>query len=270
MIRFALLLAITLSVVAAVCPVGAVADAPSSWNNPFCKGSVYVIPWDGAVDAPSRSRSTDRYAVELEADGKTDVTATITLISLSGAYSVDVSHRDLLRESGSDRFYAEPVLVKFKKPVALRYAYVDAIGVDGAAPASCPTVPETVAPLAADRLADAPRLGTDVAATGAKYLQALPPLSCGHVYTPPVPPNNPSAQLLIGNAGYGGRPLTARVHIFIDSNGLPAEVLLDKSSGVTAYDDVVVGAAQHTRYTPATFLCTPVVSDFSYELEWRP
>jgi len=260
------------ALVAFLCPQrGVQAAEPESdtWGNPFCAGMVDVIPWDRAANSPAKVITSDRFFVQLVADGKTNVAATITLITSSEAYSVAIPRTDLLRERGTDTFFAEPILVAVDKPIDVRYAFVDSIGVDGAQPATCPTVVQSVEAFTADSANsnDAPAIGGDIAPVIAKYLQALPTLTCPKAYTPPDAPREGSGGLV---GAYGNRPLSATIKVYIDSNGIPAGTSIARSSGLEGFDDAVLGAAQHTRYQPAKFLCTPVVSTMELTLTWSP
>src|SRR5579862_4854759 len=81
------------ALVAFLCPQrGVQAAEPESdtWGNPFCAGMVDVIPWDRAANSPAKVITSDRFFVQLVADGKTNVAATITLITSSEAYSVAI------------------------------------------------------------------------------------------------------------------------------------------------------------------------------------
>ena len=243
------------------------AATAGGWDNPFCAGVVGVVPWNGRAGAASSQLSSDRYVLALFANGKTDVAGTVTLITSDSAYSVPVARTALLRSAGSDNFYAEPILVAFDKPVEVHYAYVDQVGVDGAAPAACPTVVQPVHASNADGSNDFNvTFGGDVKPVNATFLQALPALTCGRVYIPSELPRGAGA--VVG--AYGNARKSTVVRIFIDSNGIPAGASIERASGIEGLDDNVIGLVEHTRYTPAKFLCTPVVSEMSIEMDYNP
>lgn len=226
-----------------------------------------MMPWNASANSPSIHAASDRYVLELFANGKTDVAGTVTLITSDSAYSVPIARTDLLRARGSDDFYAEPILVAFSKPVEVRYAYVDQIGVDGASPAACPTVVQEVHPFIADASNEFDvSVGGDVKPVNATYLQPLPPLGCGRAYIPSGLPRGAGAVL----GAYGNERKSTVVRIFIDSNGVPAGASIERSSGIEGLDDNVIGLVEHTRYIPAKFLCTPVVSEMSIEMDYNP
>jgi TonB family protein len=260
-------LAVTFTAGVFASPVPVRAQVSDTWNNPFCAGLAAAMPWNAKSNSPGVTRSSDRYVVQVLADGKTDVAATVTLITTDDAYSVDVTRRPLLRESGSDVFYAEPILVSFDKPVDVRYVYVDSVGVDGAKPAACPSVVRTVEPFTVDpnHPYDLPSIGSDVVPIAATYVQALPALACGHVYSgPEIQSQGP----LVGF--YGNDVHTAVVHVYIDSNGTPARTSIERSSGIAGLDAAAIGGVQQGKFKPAEFLCTPVVSEMSIDMRYRP
>jgi hypothetical protein len=257
--------AILLSSVAVTRP--ALADAPdtSSWSNPFCAGDVTAFPWNRDLDQPAKLGSNTHYVLSLFADGKSTVSATIILISSDGAYTVTVDRDALLRQAGSDKFYAPPILVGFDKPQEVFYAFVDTVGVDGAAPTPCPTVVNEVRSLIGRSVTGTQQpsmAGAPV--TPATFRQALPPLECGSAYIEPVllTREGPDA----GN--FGSKPLTASIHVYLDSAGHPINATLVHSSGVEGIDDLALAGAEQSHYRPAQFLCTPVVSDLVVDFEY--
>lgn len=253
------------------CATGSVlpmrAIAADTWQNPFCNGLVYVVPWNTVSNSPSVKVQSDRYLLSLWANGRTDVAASVTLITSTDAYSVPIKRTSLLREGGTDDYYAEPILVSFDKPVDVGFAYVDQIGVDGAAPAACPSVVQSVKPFAVDPAHpfDMPSVGSDVTPIAATYLQPLPSLKCGHVYSDA---EIEGSAPLVGH--YGDRRRSTVVDAFIDSDGRAAKVKIEESSGVEGLDDAALGGVQQAQFKPAEFLCTPVVSEMSVRMDYDP
>lgn len=239
--------------------------AGDTWDNPFCAASVTVIAWDAAADAPRKSRGgTTRYAMSLSANGRTNVAGRIVLIADEGAYAVEIPRTDLLRQGGTGDFYAEAMMVAFEKPIDVRYAYVDRVGVDGGTPADCPTVVSPVVPYDATRQGAPPALA-GVRPLHAAFLQALPALTCGGAYRDPeILGQGP----LVGH--FGDQRRTTVVRVYIDSNGLPLKETIEKSSGVEGLDDAAVGGVQQARFKPAEFLCTPVVSQMLIDMDYAP
>jgi hypothetical protein len=265
MTRRTALLALGFFAFGVVPPCGSPARAAETpWGNPFCAASVSVVPWDAATDVPAARDFTDRYVVQLSVDGKNDVAASVTLIGADDAYSVSISRTSLVHEAADGGRYTDPVMVTFPKPLDIHYAYVDSVGVDGAAPAACPTVVGEVRPYDAGD-GGSPHMGNGITSQPATLLQALPPLTCGKAY---IPPGVPGEGGLIG--AYGNTPKTTVVHVYIDSNGAAAKTTLERSSGIEGIDDAALGDAEHENYRPAKFLCTPVVSEATVEYSYNP
>jgi hypothetical protein len=242
-------------------------DTPdSSWTNPFCSGDVSAFPWNRDLDEPAALGANRHYVLSLFADGKSTVNATITLISSDGAYSVTVDRETLLRQAGSDNFYAPPILVGFEKPELVLYAFVDTVSVDGAAPTLCPTVVNEVRSLVGHSITGTQRpsmAGAPV--TPATFKQALPPLDCGTAYRGPVLLSREGPDL----GDFGAKPLTAFVHVYLDSAGHPINPTLTQTSGVEGIDDWAMAGAEQSHYKPAQFLCTPVVSEMTVEFDYN-
>lgn len=244
------------------------ASAAATWSNPFCAGAAWVVPWDPSTDSPATSPASTRYIVQLAANGERDAIATVTLITDRDAYSAALARTELTGDGGGEGRYAPPVMVAFDQPVIVRFAFVDQIGVDGAEQAPCPTVVTDVRPFTAhagDPNAT-PHAGGSLAYVSAKFVQALPPLTCGATYTGPDTTRDTGA--VVGH--YGDRPRTTVVHVFIDSNGLAMNPTIEKSSGVDGLDAAALGGIEHSRFKPARFLCTAVVSDMRIDMEYRP
>lgn len=239
--------------------------AEDPWNNPFCAASVGVIAWDAAADAPAKRRAAvTHYALSLSADGHADVAGRVVLIADEGAYAVEIPRTALLRQGGTDDFYAEAIMVDFDKPVDVHYAYVDRVGIDGAAPADCPTVVAPVEPYDAARQGAPPTLA-GVTPLRAAFLQPLPALTCGGAYrAPEILGQGP----LVGHFGDDRR--TTVVKAYIDSNGMVVKESIVKSSGVEGLDDAAVGGVQQSRFKAAEFLCTPVVSEMLIDMDYVP
>jgi hypothetical protein len=249
-------------------PRPALADVPdtSSWSNPFCAGDVTAFPWNRDLDQPAKPGRNTHYVLSLFADGKSTVSATIILISSGGAYTVTVEHNALLRQAGSDKFYAPPILVGFDKPQQVLYAFVDTVGVDGAASTPCPTVVNEVRSLIGRSVTGTQQpsmAGAPV--TPATFRQALPPLDCGSAYKEPVLLSREGPDL----GDFGAKPLTALVHVYLDSAGHPVNPTLTQSSGVEGIDDWAMAGAEQSHYKPAQFLCTPVVSEMTVEFDYN-
>ncbi|HEY5425509.1 MAG TPA: energy transducer TonB [Candidatus Tumulicola sp.] len=182
----------------------------------------------------------------------------VTMIGDSGAYDAYVADTTLV--PGSSGFnLPKRTVVKLPAGAVVKYAYVDSYIVAGAPKIDCPSQPSKIA-------ASTPGVNLDATTyVSATFLQTLPPLPCGVMYAPPhVRGYSP-------RTGYwGNKPLTTKVHGFINSDGRVVQMSVYKSSGVDGIDDEAMASAQHSTYAPATFLCTPVVGDYLFSFTYRP
>ena len=227
----------------------AATSSPAVWkfDNPFC----------GAVAHVAALADGSGYAVELGASGGNTIDAHVTLVGATDAYDAYLTGQPLV--GTPDDREASPVVVKLPTTARIKYFFVDSYTLDGGKVIDCPSY---VFELSRDTV-DAP---PNVAGITAKHLQALGALSCGHVYTPPR--LHGQFQSAIGD--YGNKPLTVLGQAYIDSNGYSVREKLLQSSGVEGVDQYELGAIHEHQFTPATFLCTPVVSTMEVELHYFP
>lgn len=260
----ALAIALVLALLFAATPaVARAALGDDEWDDPFCAASVSVIPWNDGADAPDVASITNRYAVQLWADGRQSVAGRVVFVADDGAYAVTMPVSDLLRKGGTHRFYTAFVPVVFDTRVQVRYAYVDSVAIDGEKAVDCPTV---VTLVNRSRAGDQPSWGLrGVTSLHAAFVQALPALNCGKWY---IAPEMLGEGPLVGHFGDDRR--TTVVRVYIDSNGIPVKERVEQSSGVDGLDDAAVGAVQQSHYRPAQFLCTPVVSEMLVDMEYVP
>ena len=238
---------------------------PAAASNIFCAASVSAFPLDPATDRIAQEQSTSRYAIDLGVRGKKNVTASVTFIGEKNAYIVNIPNTPL-QANGKKKgdWYTDAMLVRFARPAHVRYAYVDTVAVDGAATMTCPTVPMKASvprKWAGKKLFERGAPGLD-----AKFQQALPPLPCGAVYR--------QAKMLRTGTLYGGtfgiKARSAIVTVALDSRGKLAYVKLIKSSGIPQFDQNVLASAESSTYKPATFLCTPIVSEYIFIGNYMP
>jgi hypothetical protein len=204
-------------------------------------------------------------ALRLFAESGAALDAHVTLISDSAAYDVYVRGAALAGEAY--RHQSKQLMVLLPDRMAVRYAYIDSYALDGSALTPCATMVSWVQvwqpAFAGDRLESPDPKG----AISATYRQPLPALSCGKVYTP-------ARVLKVGRrvkpGAYGNARLLAQVRIYLDSDGKPIKEYVYKSSGVPGIDSYALYMAEASTYAPATFLCTPVVSDYLFKLDYGP
>ena len=230
--------------------------------NPFCGATAFALPWNVGADAPLVNGDSADYALWLLVDGKHDVQARVTLITRTNAYTVGIPRLPLDVEK--DGGVTEPFLVRFKDAVHVRYAYVDGVGVDGKSVTDCPTFPQEVTPW---HDGSAPSVVRSALTLVPKLLQPLPKLTCPKVYEGASIAKEPYTQWI---SQYGDRQRSAVVRVYLDSDGLPLREKLVRSSGVDGIDQTAIANSMHTIYRPASFLCSPVVSVFYFELTYDP
>lgn len=223
-------------------------------SSPFCGATLWMVPWNLGADAPLHGSHSADYMLELYAEGKRDIAARVTMITDSDAYSVTVPAVTLQTLAGETDKVVAPIHVRFETAQTVKYAFVDGVGLDGADVADCPSDVQDVIPYSGS---GQPHMGFHAQTIAAKFLQALPQLTCGKVYTEPrITKDNGS---IVGH--YGNAPRETTVHIYLDSNGTVLRTSIEKSSGVEGLDLAALGAARVSEFAPATFLCTPVVSE---------
>jgi len=237
----------------AVAQTPAPSPSPTPPPNPFC-----------AVHAGARGplhTSDPEYRLLLNSTLPGTLSVHVTMVGDTGAYDAYLADTTLV--PGKSGFtLPKRTVVTLPSGAVPKYVYVDSYAVAGGEKVDCPTQPSTVADPVFGPASPEPDATTHVAAT---FLQALPELPCGKMYAPPhVRGYSPRT----GN--WGNKELTAKVHVFIDSNGRVVQQSIYKSSGVDGIDDEAMGSAQHSTYTPAMFLCTPVVGDYLFSFTYKP
>ncbi|HUY40645.1 MAG TPA: hypothetical protein VMV82_03665 [Candidatus Dormibacteraeota bacterium] len=267
--------------VAALCgPLAfAVQPTPAAASNIFCGADGSYVPWDAATNAPAPKTASSERAlrVVLYAASGSRVTALVTFITNDSAYQATIAGVPLHEQARAGDRMSDPVLVTFDRSVGVQYAYVDSYAVDGAALVSCPSFVNQVYPwgatprpnsavpslhiIASSTVPTMPRRYAMVAAT---LLQPLPSLACGAAYAPSrmalQPRSDWSAQDEMASYSSGRGGTSALVAIYLDSNGKPVYTQLVQSSGNAVTDTEALDDAKTETYSPAKFLCMPVVS----------
>jgi TonB family protein len=154
------------------------------------------------------------------------------------------------------------------------YAWVDDIGMNGAAPHACPTNPFDVrgvhgspAPLPFPAFPTALNLVNVIPAT---FKMALPPMDCAGPYRPArmTKPGPKTTEYFDTSQGLKAK---LQLKVSLDSDGKVADVRITHSSGSAAVDAAAVVSVSKAQYAPAIFRCVPVVGtvnvDFDYEVE---
>ncbi len=226
------------------------ADKPGvAWkfDNPFCGVVARMGPFSKGAG----------YGLTLAADGGSAVDAHVTVIGATDAYDVHV--KAALNGPPEDR-ESLPVVVDVPRDAKAAYYYVDSYAIDGGANTSCPSYVSGVGDAVIQgEPGNAPTIA-------AQHLQALGPLQCGSVYTGP----GMHGQLQTAVGVYGGKPLTVVGRAYLDSNGRSVREEIVRTSGVEGFDRFMLGALHEHEFTPAKFLCTPVVGTIDVEVKYFP
>jgi hypothetical protein len=216
-------------------------------ENSFCQAVAQIAPIDDGSG----------YGVALLAPSGTTISAHVTLVTDTDAYDANVQNATLTGSPNNRE--SEPILVKTPVATKVKYFFVDSFAIAGGQRQTCPSYVFEVR----DGIADSP---SGALIVGATHLQTLATIRCGHAYEPPH--INGDVHDIVGT--YGSRPLSNVAHVYIDSKGQPIEVKLTKSSGVEGLDQFTLGAIEEHRFTPARFLCTPVVGQMTLQMNYMP
>ncbi len=244
--------------------VGPGVPAPADASNAFCAASVAWSAIHAATNPVAPGSAATRYALALGVRGTTSAAASVTFIGTKNAYIVQVPVTPLVAVMKMRDRFTRVIVVHFPHATHIRYAYVDTAAVDGAPSVTCPTVAESPG---------VPKFWHWKQLLAGKWLnldatlqQALPPLRCGAVYR--------QARMARAGTVYGGnfgfQARSAEVLVDIDSLGKPALAKLVRSSGIPAFDQNVLAAAEASRFHPARFLCSPVVSEYLFVGKYLP
>ncbi len=212
-------------------------------------------------------------ALILDSNAPGALSGDIVLLTDDTAYDVNFSGVLAAKNAADMSGITKPLLIGFPKPLTVRYAWVDQIGIDGAAPHSCPTNPFELGgsndATEAISLPSGPLMPNAFQIVPAAFKMNLPALGCTEPYREPKLTKwvEEKTDVLDTSAGLKAN---ARVRVFLDSDGKVAYANISKSSGSPAVDNAAVSAAAKALYQPAIFRCTAVVSsllvDVGYEV----
>jgi hypothetical protein len=227
--------------------------SPWPWVSPFC--SVRA-----AVHGPLAGGGPE-YQIVPTSDIGGSIGFHVTLVGQSGAYDANVPATAF--ERGAEHFApAKKIVVSLPAGTAIYYAFVDSYAVDGAAKVTCPTQPSEVKAAGTEA---APAVSPATERVVATFLQALPDLTCGKIYTH-VTRQGPKIRM----GRYGDKPLTSIVGVYVNSDGSIAKSYVSISSGIEGVDAAAISGVLQSTFTPATFWCTPVVGKYFYRFTYTP
>ena len=244
-------------------PVAADNPPPNvNWDNPFCAAVGRLVPWDRQRSVPVDGPS-DEYALFLWSNALSTFSVKMTMVDSSSAFTVDIPKVTIPKDKIGHNL-RWPWLINFDHSVSILAEFVDAVSIDGQPMRDCPSFVQTVDPFKQWSMSTVPAR-SDFESVGARFLQKLPPLPCGKIFTAAT---GTGYSPLVGH--FGDRPRATDIEVFIDSAGTVVDTRIWSSSGVDGLDEAARGAAQISTYKPAVFLCTPVVSYGIFRFEYQP
>jgi hypothetical protein len=264
---FAVLLCCTNAARAQTTPPVEVAADPAA-HDPFCSVDVEAASGSALVGGTSGGPTTTLIA-HLRADGAS-AGAHLVIFSSSDAYVVDVP---ALALSGSRTIKnTAPFEITFPKPIDPKFIYVDSSRLDGSAETACPTEPrefkigKAANPGSAAIPAVTPQSVVSTLHFSAKFVQALPPVTCGSVYDPA------SVRMAVApNARPGPDFANGSVTIlaYVDASGRPVKAYVLDSSVSKEEEDSAKAAALMSTYVPERFYCTPVPGSYVFKSDFQ-
>ncbi len=226
----------------------------------FCAIHVVGVPWNQASGTVS-SGAADVMVLSLSSVSGSKVDAHVKLISETDAYDVAVT--DLALDSQPSAHSTGAIFVTLPKAATLRYAYVDSYRLDGGPEKSCATEPFDLRSWEA--ALQAPLSQPTSPRFAAALIGPLPPLPCGKTYTDAHVARAFQPPGINVNKAY-----TVQVGVLVDSEGHPVDTWIYKSSGIARADAIAKASALLSQYTPATFLCAPIVHAYLFRVDFDP
>ncbi|MEO7203156.1 MAG: energy transducer TonB [Candidatus Tumulicola sp.] len=230
-------------------PVETAADPVA--RDPFC-----------AVDVEAALTSPTALVAHLRADGAS-AGAHLVVFSATDAYAVDVP---ALALSGARSIKnTAPFEITFPKPIEAKFIYVDSYRLDGGAETACPTEPREFESKTPANPGGTPRAVASTLHLAAKFVQMLPPLTCGTVYNAAtiqmaVSPDLPMSPEIVEGS--------VRVIVYVDAKGRATKAYVLSSSGSKYEENATKEGALKSGYTPASFYCAPVPGTYVYRMDF--
>jgi hypothetical protein len=233
-------------------PVEVAAD-PSA-RDPFC-----------SVDVEAAVTSPTTLVAHLRADGAS-AGAHLIVFSATDAYAVDVP---ALALSGPRSIKnTAPVEITFPKLIEAKFIYVDSYRLDSGAETACATEPREFESKTSANPAVPPQPAGATLHLAAKFVQALPAVTCGSVSDAAtiqmaVSPDFPRGPGIDSGEG------SVRVIVYVDASGRAAKAYVLSSTASKAEENVTKDAALQSTYAPARFYCTPVPGTYVFKADFE-
>lgn len=241
----------------------------------FCDADVVGVASLDAARAENPRLSQPRLALMLGSNDAGTLNGDVILLTPDAAYNVHFANVAAVKsELAGQPNVTKPLVIGFSQPLAITYAWVDDIGMNGAVPHPCPTNPFDVifgngatAPIPFPSFPNAMKLVGVIPAT---FKMDLPPTDCAEPYrrARTIKEGPKTTEYFDTSQGLKAK---LQLHVSLDSDGKVAEVRITHSSGSAAVDTAAIVSVSKAQYAPAIFRCVPVVGavdiDFSYEVE---
>jgi hypothetical protein len=225
--------------------------ADPSARDPFC-----------AVDVEAAVASPASLVAHLRADGAS-AGAHLLIFSATEAYAVDVPASALsgLRSIKN----TAPFEITFPKPIEAKFIYVDSYRLDGGAETACPTEPREFESKPPATPGGTPQPTGPTLHLAAKFVQLLPPGTCGTVYDAAtiqiaVSPDFPMSPDVVEGS--------VRVIVYVDASGRATKAYVLSSSGSKSEENATKDAALKSGYSPSRFYCTPVPGTYVFRADF--
>jgi hypothetical protein len=262
--------------VSVACILLAVCVGAKALASVFCDADVAALVRANAPKPENPRIPQPQFALMLDANAPGTLNGDVVLLTDDAAYDVNFSDLVAIKNATGTTATTKPLFVSFSKPLSVRYAWVDQIGMNGAAPHPCPTNPFIVGAPSDEAVGSLPVPAMIYAINAFQFVSAtfkmnLPPTDCKEPYR--------KAEIVKFDKRYvpsvwdtsAGLKTSGQARVYLDSDGKFAGFEILKSSGSVALDDLGKYHALNAQYRPAVFRCVPVVGTvdftFSYEIE---
>jgi TonB family protein len=240
----------------------------------FCDADVVGVASIDAVKPENPRISQPRLALILGSNEAGTLNGDVILLTPDAAYNVHFAGVVAAKSEAAGQLnITKPLLIGFSQPLAVTYAWVDDIGMNGVAPHACPTNPFDVifgsgepAPIPFPSFPTATNFVDVIPAT---FKMSLPPTDCTIPYrrARETKKGPKSTEYFDTSQGLKAK---LQLRVSLDSDGKVADVRITHSSGSAAVDTAAVVTVSKAQYAPAVFRCVPVVGtvdmDFDYEV----
>lgn len=241
----------------------------------FCDADIVGVASLDAVRPENPRLAQPRLALILGSNDAGTLNGDVILLTPDAAYNVHFANVAAGKSaSGGQLNITKPLLIGSSQPLAVTYAWVDDIGMNGAAPHPCPTNPFDVVfgnrAIPAIQFPSLPAALNLVDVIPATFKMSLPPTDCAEPYRRARQTKSGPKTTEYFDTSQGLKA-KLQLRVFLDSDGKVADVRVIHSSGSAAVDTAAIVGVSKAQYAPEIFRCVPVVGtvdiDFDYEVQ---